>query len=170
LNDKFLVRGAPGEEYPVDTNKWDIVVGKGKYYVPAKGETFLRAGVENSANKILYRYCKDCAGTHQHIFYKRLTAIPAELQFLDLFMDNWFDTHNVLGVDFNLFSTYEDAENDENPWLFCNYNDPTVGFPRDCGPTGYKSWKWNKFYNTGGQYNVAYYVEKSSADASAEKK
>jgi len=165
LNDKFLVRGAPGEEYPVDTNKWDVVVGKGKFYSPAKGETFLRAGVENSANKVLYRYCADCTGTHQHIFYKRLTAIPSELQFLDLFMDNWFDTHNVLGVDFNLFSTYEDAENDENPWTFCNYNDPTIGFPRDCGPSGYRAHQWNRFYNNGGRYNVAYYVEKSSDDA-----
>merc|ERR1712003_143091 len=87
LNDKFLVRGTPGEEYPVDTN-------------------------------------------------------------------------NVLGVDFNLFSTYEDAENDENPWTFCNYNDPTMGFPRDCGPSGYRAHQWNRFYNNGGRYNVAYYVEK----------
>jgi len=168
LNDKFLVQGTHVQVAPVDTNKWDIVVGKGKYYSPAKGETFLRAGVENSANKVLYRYCEDCTGTHQHIFYKRLTAIPSELQFLDLFMDNWFDTHNVLGEDFNLFSTYEDAENDENPWTFCNYNDATVGFPRDCGPQGYQAHQWNKFYNDGGQYNVAYYVEKSSDDASAQ--
>jgi len=45
---------SPSEEYPVDPNKWDIVVGMGKYYSPSKGETFLRDGVENSANKILY--------------------------------------------------------------------------------------------------------------------
>jgi len=165
LNDKFLVRGTPAEEYPVDTNTWDIVVGKGKYYFPAKGETFLRNGVASDPNKILYRYCLDCTGTHKHIFYKRLTDIPSELQFLDLFMDNWFDTHNVLGVDFNLYSTYEDAVADENPWTFCNYNDAQIGFPRDCGPTGYKAHQWNRFYNGSGQNNVAYYVKKVSADA-----
>ena len=53
---------------PVDPNTWEIVVGKGKYYSPSKGETFLRDGVENSANKILYRYCLDCADTHKQIF------------------------------------------------------------------------------------------------------
>ena len=92
--------------------------------------------------------------------------IPKELQFLDLFLDNWFDTSNVRGVDFNLFSTYEDAEDDANPWIYCNYNDRNIGFPRDCGPTGGKGGQWNSI-NRGGQKNVGYYVEKGGADASA---
>ena len=25
---------------------------------------------------------------------------------------------------------------------FCNFNDPNIGFPRDCGPYGPKSWQW----------------------------
>jgi len=86
---------------------------------------------------------------------------------LQLLVSLYFDTHNVLGVDFNLYSTYEDAVADVNPWTFCNYNDAQIGFPRDCGPTGYKAHQWNRFYNPSGQNNVAYYVEKGSADASA---
>jgi len=162
LNGKFLVRESAAEEYPVDLDQWDIVVGKGKYYSPPKGETFLREAVQRSAHNIVYRYCADCQGTHQHIFYKRITDIPEGLQFLDNFLDNWFDTDNVLGVDFNLFSSYEDAANDQNPWIFCNYNDPQVGFPRDCGPTGYKPHQWNRFYNNGGRHNWAYFVEKNA--------
>ena len=92
--------------------------------------------------------------------------IPKELQFLDLFLDNWFDTSNVRGLYFNLFSTYEDAEDDANPWIYCNYNDRNIEFPRDCGPTRGKGGKWNSI-NRGGQKNVAYYVEKGGADASA---
>jgi hypothetical protein len=28
-------------------------------------------------------------------------------------------------------------------WLFCNYDDASVGFPRDCGPTGPVTNQWN---------------------------
>jgi len=84
-------------------------------------------------------------------------VIPNELQFLDLFVDNWFDTNNVRGVDFNLFSTYEDAEDDANPWIYCNYNDHNIGIPCDCGPTGGKGHQWNSI-NRGEQKNGAYYV------------
>merc|ERR1712048_540540 len=41
-------------------------------------------------------------------------------------------------------------------------NDPQVGFPRDCGPTGYQPHQWNRFYNNGGRHNWAYFVEKNA--------
>merc|ERR1719431_554221 len=50
--------------------------------------------------------------------------------------EDWFSTNNVLGTDFNLYSTLEDALSGSNPWLFCNYDDPGVGMFRDCGPDG----------------------------------
>merc|ERR1711982_92102 len=84
LNGKFLVRESAAGEYPVDLDQWDIVVGKGKYYSPPKGETFLREAVQRSAHNIVYRYCADCQGTHQHIFYKRITASRRDFNFLIL--------------------------------------------------------------------------------------
>ena len=43
-------------------------------------------------------------------------------------MDDWFDTYaNTFHIDFDLFSTFEDALNDENPWTFCNFNHHGVG-------------------------------------------
>jgi len=36
----------------------------------------------------------------------------------DLFLANWFDKNNNLGVDFKLYSTFEDAQNDTNEWQF----------------------------------------------------
>jgi hypothetical protein len=48
----------------------------------------------------------------------------------------WSSSGNTLGTDFNLYSTLEDAKADSNPWPFCNYDDPGVAFPRDCGPVG----------------------------------
>eukprot|EP01083_Nonionella_stella_P091790 256698_1 len=39
-----------------------------------------------------------------------------------------------MGVDFDLFSSLEDALNGVNQWQFCNYDDSSVGMFRDCGP------------------------------------
>ena len=49
-------------------------------------------------------------------------------------LDTWSSTANTLGTDFNLYSTFEDAKKETNPWTFCNYNSNEVGFPRDCSP------------------------------------
>jgi hypothetical protein len=41
---------------------------------------------------------------------------------------------NVMGKHFNLYSTFEDAWNNHNPWLVCKYNENNIGFPCRCGP------------------------------------
>ena len=96
-----------------------------------------------SSPRIIYRRCDDCAASHQDIFYKRLTPLGT------------FDTHeyfssrchrsdiNVLGTDFNLFSTLADAVAGENAWS-CNGDCTTradhgsAGVPSfgNCGPSG----------------------------------
>ena len=68
--------------------------------------------------------------------------------------------NNTIHIDFDIFSTYEDAFKDRNSWKECNYStfeikdtyhdfthkdpnenfydkkqDPEVGFPAWCGPT-----------------------------------
>merc|ERR1711862_739345 len=83
-------------------------------------------------------------------------AAAGEVYFLNTFMNDWFDnvngkTFNVLGVDFDLYSTYDDALADANAWTTCNYNDPTVVFPRDCGPTYYVWNQWNSYAHRDGQ-------------------
>ena len=61
----------------------------------------------------------------------------------DLFLLNWFSKGNKINVDFELYSNYNDAKKRRNKWRFCNYDDPGVGFPRDCGPNGYKAYQWH---------------------------
>jgi hypothetical protein len=70
---------------------------------------------------------------------------PEDLNFIDLFLNNWFSKNNTLHVDFELYSTYEDALKQENEWAYCNYDHGRVGFPRDCGPTGYVPCQWNSY-------------------------
>ena len=112
---------------------------------------------------IIRRSCPACAASHQEIYYKRKTALPpaANLDFLDLFMNNWNDypENDMANGDFELYSTYEDAVAGESAWSFCNYNDPGIGFPRDCGPIGPVGGNWNSFERGGKNLDFAFYVE-----------
>ena len=45
----------------------------------------------------------------------------------------------MLNINFKLYDNLENALNDINPWLYCNFNDEGVAFPRDCGPTEQES-------------------------------
>jgi hypothetical protein len=111
---------------------------------------------------LVRRVCKSCSrATHKDVIYKRIKK-KGDIDFRDLFLSNWFSDPsgagtNILGSDFNLFSTVEDALNNTNHWTFCNYNDPGIGFPRDCGPTGYVPSEWNSL-NRGGEKDFAYYL------------
>jgi len=161
LNSAFYTPGTP--EALMDPSKWHQVVGKGDYFKNPTTETQFRALIGSYPDyKLIRRLCKWCSTSHQDIYYKRITEIPGmeELDFLDLFMDNWFDSiSNTLNVDFELYGSLEDAETGQNKWTFCNYNDPTVGFPRDCGPTGYKASQWNAMSRYRGQSHWAFSVE-----------
>ena len=49
-------------------------------------------------------------------------------------MISWTNNNNIIGIDFNLYSTLNDTLNEVNEWCCCNYNDPGIGAFRDCGP------------------------------------
>lgn len=79
------------------------------------------------------------------IIYKRLSSIE-NVDMFTLFHQNWFDHNkgikNTFNVDFELYSDLESAVNNSYRWTFCNFNDTGVGFPRDCGPTGFIPKQW----------------------------
>jgi hypothetical protein len=180
LNGRFLVTSSKASNhfaYPSEA-LWQQVAGAGLSYYPVTNldltvrDAEFRALFAASPNKIIYRYCEMCNEQHQHIFYRRLTAVPGPetLNFLDLFLNNWVSKQNTLGVDFDLYSTYADALAQTNKWLFCNYDSPRVGFPRDCGRTLQSNCQWNSFTQgvCGGDYaptSLGFYVEKPGAEA-----
>ena len=109
------------------------------------------------------RICESCSkSTHKLIIYKRLTP-KGKIEFSKLFLSDWFskpsknDAENAIKKDFNLYSTFDDAKNDVSQWSFCNYNDAGIGFPRDCGPTGWVGSEWNSM-TRGGETDFAYYL------------
>eukprot|EP00946_MAST-07B_sp_MAST-7B-sp1_P004810 g4810.t1 len=83
---------------------------------------------------MMKRVCSKCANSHKTIVYKRTSPMPSGKDWNDLFKKNWFSENNQLNVDFELYSSVADATKGVNKWKFCNYDDPGVGFPRDCGP------------------------------------
>ena len=102
----------------------------------------------HSPNQILNRKCDSCVSSHRNIYYRRFdgNGLPSGLDMLDLILRNWSSSpniqHNDFDEDFKLYSTYEDALLDQNQWTFCNFNDPGVGFPGDCGPGGFVGDQW----------------------------
>ena len=59
-----------------------------------------------------------------------------------IFTDTWSSKNNVLHLDFELYDNIDDAELEKGAWSFCDYDDPEIGFPRNCGKNGSVSSKW----------------------------
>ena len=108
---------------------------------------------KTSPNEILYRHCEDCSPSHEDIYMRRTGDTDKNLPFdmLKMVLEDWFTVpNNVLGTNFDLYDTYEDALAQTDKWMFCNYNDAGVGFPRDCGKTGKVTNNWNAINHESG--------------------
>jgi len=88
-----------------------------------------------------------------HSVYKRITPIPDNFNAYKIFTETWRNTPtNTMGTDFEIFSNVNDLLNDQNQWTYCNYNDPDVAYPRDCGRHGWVPNQW--FSMPGGHFNA----------------
>ena len=155
----------PSATAPIPTIQWTPVASQGSLY-DADGNVDanqFRTIWASSPNHILHRKCLDCVPSHQDIYYRRFDGVgglPSDLDLLETVKSRWFDSpHNSFNVDFKLYSSYVDAINDTNAWTFCNFNDPGVGFPRDCGPMGAVGGNWNSFSGRRNELNLGFYVE-----------
>ena len=93
--------------------------------------------------------CNGCDATHTKYFYRRYTNIKT-FSFYKYVLRTWSSTDyagmpNAMHVDWDLFSTLEDAASKTNPWQFCNFNDIGVGIPRDCGMSKKTNNNWFSF-------------------------
>lgn len=121
-------------------------------------ETFNRVYREHAASgdNIIKRECLQCGDSHKTVYMRRFDDPTTYNAYQDLIVtwrgDSGFHTT------FDLFSSLEDALNRQNPWTFCNGNDPTVAFPRDCGANGYVPMNWNGFHPVSRQPDFAFSV------------
>merc|ERR1711998_666310 len=135
---------------------WNLGLSKGGYGNKDIGHAEFNKLFANSPNKIVKRVCSGCRSEYKEMYYRRYSS-PSNVNVYDLMKQNWKSHNNVVNKDFGIFSSYADAVSRQNPWKFCDYNDPGIGFPRDCGKTGGVGHQWNS-WTRGGQA-VAYYVE-----------
>ena len=137
------------------------VYSKGVFGSIDMGETYTNNLFSTAL--VFRRDCTDCVDAYKTMFYKRLTPIPTSLSIYNLF-NNWTSANNQLNVDFKLYGSLKDLVNDTNAWTFCNYDDPGIGFPRDCGPTSSTTSgrQWNSL-TKGGQGNVRFSIVKISS-------
>jgi len=136
---------------------WTMLCGRGSMISAA---SFPELWQTIDAGSYIRRICKSCSrSSHKDIIYKRLTS-KGEIDFKDLFLGNWFSEpaggKNIRTVDFNLFSSFENAKKNKDQWQFCDYNDDGIGFPRNCGPTGRATNEWNSM-RRGGESDFAFY-------------
>jgi hypothetical protein len=177
LNERFFVSGSTNQFSKPNPQKWEHVAGQGQAFKATKtfdkvsrNKPFMEA-FQKSPNKVVMRQCHNCLESHQFIYYRRMTAVPTSMNLFDLFLDNFAtdeNSKNVPGVDFKLFSTYEDALALQKNWTYCNEGgDEGIGFPHDCGPDSYVGCQWNSLTNgpcsdedyTGVSYG--FYIEKA---------
>ena len=155
--------------YDIDKSKWTFVVGEGfDDETPITDARLFKEMVEDLEVPIVRRVCPTCSDSHKDTYYRRLTAMPDDFDLLDTLMNNWFDTDNNHNVDFAIYSSYLDAFSDVNRWQFCNFNDPGIGFPRDCGPVKRVNNNWNSYYRGGA--NAHYHAFLLPANPSFESK
>jgi hypothetical protein len=114
--------------------------------------------------RLVFRYqdqaYDNCASLHE----VKIFGTVGEVNMYERAFYNWFSSNNMLNKDFELYSTYSDAIQGTNKWSFCNYDDAGVGFPRDCGPTGFVGGQWNS-KRRGGQKHWAIYIDTSDGVA-----
>eukprot|EP00545_Synedropsis_sp_CCMP1620_P000179 CAMPEP_0119010630 /NCGR_PEP_ID=MMETSP1176-20130426/5139_1 /TAXON_ID=265551 /ORGANISM="Synedropsis recta cf, Strain CCMP1620" /LENGTH=1000 /DNA_ID=CAMNT_0006963329 /DNA_START=157 /DNA_END=3159 /DNA_ORIENTATION=+ len=134
LADRDLIRGHTDLD-----DEWIVLGGRGALHEDMfYGKEAFNYLVETNSTEpiILKRGCAACYFDHQWLYYKRVTQIPSDL-------DLWYHLRNgrdeavgnVYGVDFLIYSSYEDALNDENAWSCPEYR-YRDGFPGNCGPEG----------------------------------
>jgi len=153
LSQRFYVPGDQQARFTKpDSSKWTQFAGMGLSYFPVKSynlaerESEFRQLLGTYPNyKVLYRHCESCLPSHQHIYYKRLTPYPNEMQRLHLFLGSWVSEGNELGEDFLLFGSYSDLLSGQGNWTYCNYDDggSDIGFPNGCGPMDSAHCQWS---------------------------
>jgi len=143
--------------YRHNDTKWIRIAGKDSLYETALGPSGFKAYFENT-NKIVRRVCATCVKSHKEIYYKRLTPIPDSMNLLQYLLNTWKEQDNQFNVDFKLYSSFEDAENDTNHWEFCNFHN-SEGFPFECSPKQKVPLQWSTFHWANGRTDVAFYLQ-----------
>lgn len=143
---------------PFPSNNWITVLSKGSYGYVNLGSTVVNTLFSQSVPNLFVRHCVSCVSTHREVYYRRLTGMPLGFSVFDNMASNWSSYAQRLNTDFGLYSTQIDALAGSNGWQHCSYDDPGVGFPKDCSPVTPILNQWNSFNDRLGQTSVQFQI------------
>lgn len=166
----------------VEESNWVPIVGSGLLDIGGEkvGQDYEQYTIDRSAGDILYdspnmiirRVCLTCNDLYKNVYYKRI-SYPDDIDVWDLLLRDFKPgASNIMGRDFKIFSTYEDAVNNRNAWEVCETSEVQIGFPALCHPSYdddvsvYED-QWSRTQegdmttldSGGGHKDFAYYIE-----------
>ena len=154
----FYVYTGETPKYP----GWAHIYGRGTMIPPVD--------LSNLWNNIgpgsfIRRVCRSCTQQyHDDIIYKRLT-VKGTTDFDVLFLNNMItnppDNSNVLGTDFNLYHSFDDAQKNTYPWTSCGNNATELGANMTnmtCAPLLNESTEWSPNNRNDGETSFAFYL------------
>ena len=89
-----------------------------------------------------------------HSVYVRTSSVPVGMNAYDYFTKTWSSNNNKRGTDFEIYDSLNDAQAENDPWSFCNFDDPGVGYPRDCGKSGQVDGQWFSMSRAGAIFEL----------------
>ena len=172
----------PDFAFYVEDSPWEPIKGRGKFVIPNEKVAIdkLRRFDElfyDSRHKIARHICADCSpNTYKDVYYRRIDDSVSQAMGAQsingLAGILWGDfqpygvVENVFNVDFKIYSSYEDAMNDNNPWEYCEWLPPQkYGFPGNCKPNRFVPFHahTSRIDSSGnhatGKQHVAFYTE-----------
>jgi len=127
------------------SEKWVTLHATGNHGNEQLAKDAFNIEARKSDKGIIRRLCSTCATSHQEVYFRRKNS-PHTYDYYEGLMVIW---RGDVGFhsDFDIYSTLQDAENDQNAWKYCNGNDHKnqIGFPRDCGKSSKTNGQWNSF-------------------------
>jgi len=144
------------------SNPWILIRSIGNLYDSKMRTSDFLTLLNQNEEKLIRVVCESCVSSHKEMFYKRLSPVPANM--LEIIESDWKSEGNGFNVDFKLYSTYDDAVQDQNAWMYCGgFDVEDQGFPGTCGPAANVDDQWINMNTKGGQKDVAIFVQNATA-------
>lgn len=145
---------------------WSILVGRDAFEYRAITTSLFKLLYDEAPQKIIYRVCPDCDDPYKHVYYRRISDVPADYDLFNALKNDWklHDTYEKNDQDFNLYSTFEEAITEQNPWTQIKQKQ-YKGMPGESGPDAdnQNAHFYTNFQSGYGREDVAMYIMASSS-------
>jgi len=116
---------------------------------------------EEAPYKIIYRVCPDCDDPYKHVYYRRNSDVPTNYDLFHSLKNDWKlrGTYEKNNQDFNLYSTFDEAITEQNPWTIIKQK-ANKGMPGESGPDAdnQNNHMHTNFQSGYGRRDVAMYI------------